>query len=72
MQHESTQKTDSAMDNRNIIVKELRTKWGKFSEQELSALKGKDDLVSQVQAKYGLNKEQTVRDIDALLKGRSF
>ncbi len=72
MQHASTKNTDSAMKNRSIIVKELHTKWGKFSEQELSALKGRDDLVSQVQAKYGLNKEQAVRDIDALLKGRSF
>ena len=53
-------------------MNELHAKWGKFSEQELSALKGKDDLVSQVQAKYGLNKEQALRDIDALLKGRPF
>jgi len=72
MQHDSTKKTDNTPDNKKIIVNELRTKWGKFSEQELSALKGKDDLVSQVQARYGLNKEQALRDIDALLKGRSF
>jgi uncharacterized protein YjbJ (UPF0337 family) len=72
MQHDSMQKTDNAPENRKIIVNELRARWGKFSEQELSALKGKDDLVSQVQARYGLNKEQALRDIDALLKGRPF
>ena len=72
MQNASTQKINNAPENRKIIVNELHAKWGKFSEQELSALKGKDDLVSQVQAKYGLNKEQALRDIDALLKGRPF
>lgn len=72
MQNASAKKTDNSPENRKIIVNELHTKWGKFSEQELSALKGKDDLVSQVQAKYGLNKEQALRDIDALLKGRPF
>jgi uncharacterized protein YjbJ (UPF0337 family) len=72
MQHDSTHKTDIIPKNRQIIVNELRAKWGKFSEQELSALKGKDDLVSQVQARYGMNKVQALRDIDALLKGRPF
>ncbi len=72
MQNASTQKINNAPENRKNIVNELHAKWGKFSEQELSALKGKDDLVSQVQAKYGLNKEQALRDIDALLKGRPF
>jgi hypothetical protein len=36
------------------------------------ALKGKDDLVSRVRAKYGLDKEQALGDVDALLKGRAF
>ncbi len=53
-----------------IVLKEVGAKWGKFSEQELSALKGKDDLVTQVVAKYGLEKSQVQRDVDALLKGR--
>ena len=43
---------------------------GKFSEQDLPALKGKDDLVNQVVAKYGLERGQAQRDVDALLKGR--
>ncbi|MGA7328886.1 MAG: hypothetical protein WBX25_31470 [Rhodomicrobium sp.] len=72
MQNASTKNQDNSPENRKIIVNELHAKWGKFSEQELSALKGKDDLVSQVQAKYGLNKEQALRDIDAVLKGRHF
>jgi uncharacterized protein YjbJ (UPF0337 family) len=59
-------------ENRKIFVNELCAKWRKFSEQDLAALKGKDDLVSQVQTRYGLNKEQAHRDDDALLKGRAF
>ncbi len=43
---------------------------GKFSEQDLPALKGKDDLVKEVVAKYGLERGQAQRDVDALLKGR--
>jgi uncharacterized protein YjbJ (UPF0337 family) len=42
--------------------------WGKIPEQELSAIK--DGMVSQVQTKYGLNKEQALRDIDAVLMSR--
>jgi uncharacterized protein YjbJ (UPF0337 family) len=72
MQPSPMNKTDTTPENRKITVSELRTKWGKFSEQELSALKDKDDLVSQVQSRYGLNKEQALRDVDALLKGRAF
>ena len=52
------------------MLKEVGAKWGKFSEQDLSALKNKDDLVTQVVAKYSLDKAQAQRDVDILLKGR--
>ena len=55
---------------RQIVLKDVGAKWGKFSEQDLSALKSKDDLVTQVVAKYSLEKGQAQRDVDALLKGR--
>ena len=41
-----------------------------FSEQDLSAFKTKDDVVTQVVAKYGLEKAQAQRDVDAVMKGR--
>jgi hypothetical protein len=41
-----------------IVLKEVGAKWGKFSEQDLSALKNKDDIVTQVVAKYSLDKAQ--------------
>ena len=66
----STAKPETAAQSKQMILKEVGAKWGKFSEQDLSALKGKDDLVNQVVAKYGLEKGQAQRDVDALLKGR--
>lgn len=56
--------------SRQAILNEIGAKWGKFSEQDLSSLKGKDDLVTQVVNKYGLEKAQAQRDVDVLLNGR--
>ena len=56
--------------NRLAVMRDIIAKWSHFSEQEVSALKGKADLVSQVVAKYGLDQAQAQRDVDAVLKGR--
>jgi hypothetical protein len=56
---------------KQIVLKEIEVKWDKFSRHDLSALKNKDDLVTQVVAKYGLEKAAAQRDVDALLKGRA-
>jgi hypothetical protein len=53
-----------------MLLKEIGAKWTKFSADELSALKSKDDLISQVVAKYSLEKGQAQRDVDALMKDR--
>jgi hypothetical protein len=50
---------------------EIAAKWGKFSTQEISDLKDKDDLVAQVQTKYGIDKAQAQRDVDTFAKGRA-
>jgi len=55
---------------RQIVLKDIRATWGKFSEEDLSALKSNDDLVTQLAAKYSLEKGQAQRAVDALLKGR--
>jgi hypothetical protein len=49
---------------------EIQQKWGKFSAQEIAALKDRDDLVTQVQAKYSLDRTQAQRDVDAFARGR--
>lgn len=60
---------DSA-ENKQILLKDIGAKWNKFSEQELGALKNKDDLVTQVVAKYAIDKVQAQRDVDAVMNGR--
>jgi hypothetical protein len=68
----SAAKPATDAEGKQIMLKEIGVKWNKFSEQDLAALKSKDDLVTQVVAKYSLDKVQAQRDVDALLKGRSF
>jgi hypothetical protein len=63
-------KPQAAAETRQVVLKEITAKWGKFSEQDLSGLKGRDDLVAQLAAKYSLENGQAQRDVDALLKGR--
>ena len=63
-------KAGTSTETRQIVLKEIGAKWNKFSEQDLSALKNKDHVVTQVVAKYGLDKAQAQRDVDALMRGR--
>jgi hypothetical protein len=63
-------KLEAAARTRQTVCNEIRSKWGKFSDQDLSALKDNDDLVTQLAVKYGLDKAQAQRDVDALMKGR--
>ena len=62
--------TGNPADAKQILLKDIGSKWGKFSEQELGALKNKDDLITQVVAKYSIDKAQAQRDVDAVMKGR--
>lgn len=49
---------------------EIAAKWSKFSAADVTALKTKDDLVSQVQSKYQLDRTQAQKDVDAFANGR--
>ena len=64
--------TQNTPDASQMIRKDIQAKWSKFSEQELTSLKNKDELVNHVVAKYGLDKPQALRDVDALFKGREY
>ena len=68
----SAAKTETPAETKQIVLKEISAKWGKFSEQDLAGLKGKDDLVTQLVAKYSIEKGQAQRDVDTLLNGRHF
>jgi hypothetical protein len=63
-------KPEASTETRQIVLKEIGAKWNKFSEQDLSAIKSRDDVVTQVVSKYGLDRAQAQRDVDALMKGR--
>ena len=65
-----TPETQVNAEDKQVVLNDIRAKWDKFSEQDVSALKGKDDLVSQVSAKYDIRADQAQRDVDAVLKGR--
>ena len=49
--------TGNAAESKQILLKDIGAKWSKFSEQELGALKNRDDLVDpgggQVQPRQG-------------------
>jgi len=49
---------------------DIQKQWSKFTYEEVSALKNKDDLVAKVQTKYALDKAQAQKDVDAFAKGR--
>jgi hypothetical protein len=66
----TTPASGNSADAKKIMLTDIRGKWGKFSEQELGALESNDDLVSQIVAKYSLDKTQAQSDVDAVMKGR--
>jgi hypothetical protein len=73
MENATTTNSNSApknTDQKSAVMKDICAKWNKFSEQDVAAIKGKADLVSQVVTKYGLPQTQAQSEVDALLKGR--
>ena len=73
MENSTARNSNSApqnTDQKSAVMKEICSMWSKFSEQDVAAIKGKADLVSQVVTRYGLPQIQAQREVDALLKGR--
>ena len=68
----SSDMLDKGKDARLALQKDIRTKWDKFSEIDVGALASEDDLVTQVVAKYSLDKAKAQSDVTALLNGRKF
>ncbi len=50
---------------------EIASKWGKLSTSDIAGLKSTDELVSIVQNRYSLDRNQAQKDVDAFAKGRS-
>jgi hypothetical protein len=60
----------TSAETQQIVRQEVGARWNKLSEQDLSALKDRDDLVREVVSRYGVEKSEAQRDVDSLLKGR--
>jgi hypothetical protein len=45
--HATVAKSETSARTRQIVCNEIRLNWGKFSHQDLSALKDNNDLVTQ-------------------------
>ena len=68
----STTMQDQSVERKLTLLSDIRRKWDKFSKQELSDLKNSNDLVTQLVAKYGLEKDAATRDAAGIVKGRAF
>jgi hypothetical protein len=68
----STSPINAAPEGKQLLMKDIASKWSKFSEAEIAALKNRDELVSGVQSKYSLDAGQAGREVDSVLKGRGF
>jgi hypothetical protein len=77
MTNVSEQKINSDMANKApdakaALGKDIRAKWDKFSEIEVGAMKSEDDLVTQLVAKYSLDKTLAQTEAKAVVNGRAF
>ena len=58
--------------NRRIGIADIRRAWGELDEIELAAVKSRADLVMQIQANYGWDKNQAQTKVDLWAHGREF
>jgi hypothetical protein len=65
-------RSQKATPSPRIKLSDIRQRWGKFDAIDLAAIKGRGDLVMQIQAKYGLDKLQAETNVDIWAKGRNF
>ena len=61
-----------AIFGQRIAIADIRRAWGELDEVELAAVKSRADLVMQVQANYGLDKNQAQTRVDLWADGREF
>jgi hypothetical protein len=63
---------DDVAQEKILLRVDIGGKWGKFSSREILDLKDNEDLVTQLVAKYGLEKDAATRDAEAVVRGRIF
>lgn len=50
--------------------REIGSQWHRFTAAEIEDIRDRDDLVFQLQKKYGLSNFHAQRDVDAFANGR--
>jgi hypothetical protein len=68
----TTSPSNVAPEGKQLLMKDIASKWSKFSETEIAALSNRAELVAGVQSKYDLDASQAGREVDGVLKGRTF
>lgn len=59
---------DQIEGNWNQIKGKFKSKWGKLTDDDLEIVAGKkDQLVGRLQERYGLEREQAVREVEDYL-----
>jgi hypothetical protein len=72
MEPENSGDTADRVAARKIVLHEMRAKWEKLSEHEAAAIRGRADLIRQLQAHYGLEPKYAQWEVENFLKGRAF
>jgi hypothetical protein len=52
------------------ILKDVRSRWGQFSEDDLGRLQSNDHLITEIAARYGIDRAKAQSDVDAMMHGR--
>lgn len=68
----TTSLSNGTPEGKQLLMKDIASKWSKFSETEIAALSNRDELVAGVQSKYDLDASQAGHEVDGVLKGRAF
>jgi len=55
---------------KTLILKDIREKWRRFSEDALGNLLSNDNLACQIADKYNIDEAQAQMDVRALMQGR--
>jgi hypothetical protein len=72
MSLETSVTAKNVYDAKRVILKEIRTKWDKISQEEISALRNGDDLALHLEGKYGFTKTYALWEVQTFLKCRAF
>lgn len=61
---------DQVKGNWNELKGEIKERWGRLTDDDLDVIEGKrDQLVGQLQKRYGIEKEEAEKEVEEYLNG---